>query len=126
MPAESEIPAEQEALLRKMYEVFSTDEREAFIPRGLAPDVDWPNVAEGSRLHDHEAVRAYWAAQFAAAHPLVRLEALRLDEDGRRVVALVRPGLRDHTGEHWTEERVEHVYEFGADGLVGRMDVRRL
>lgn len=121
-----EIPAAQETLLRRMYDVFSTPERDAFIPHCLAPDVNWPNVADGVRLHGPEAVRAYWAAQFAAAHPLVRLEGLRLDEDGRRVIAVVRPGLRDAvTGEHWAEDPVEHVYAFGADGLVSRMDVRR-
>ncbi|MFI1484688.1 nuclear transport factor 2 family protein [Streptomyces sp. NPDC020747] len=87
-----------------MHDVFSTAERDAFVPHCLAPDVNWPNVADGVRLHGHKAVYAYWAAQFAAAHPLVRLEGLRLDEDGRRVVALVRPGLRDATGEHWAEE----------------------
>ncbi|WP_244190604.1 hypothetical protein [Streptomyces caeruleatus] len=44
-----------------MYEVFSTDEREPFMERCLAPDVNWPNVADGARLHGREAVRAYWA-----------------------------------------------------------------
>jgi hypothetical protein len=119
-----DVPAAHEALLRKMYEVFSTDERDALVPHCMAPDVDWPNVAEGSRLHGHDAVRAYWAAQFETMHPLVRLEGLRLDEDGHRVVATVRPGLRDDAGDHWAEEPVEHVYRFGADGLVTRMDVR--
>ncbi len=121
----AEVPAAQEALLRQMYEVYSTAERDAFIPRCLASDVDWPNVADGVRLHGREAVRAYWAAQFAAAHPLVRLEGLRLDKDGLRVVATVRPGLRDEAGDHWAEEPVEHVYRFAVDGLVSRMDVRR-
>jgi hypothetical protein len=119
-----EVPAAQESLLRKMYEVFSTDERDAFVPYCLAPDVDWPNVADEVRLRGHAEVRAYWAAQFETMHPLVRLEGLRLDEDGRRVIATVRPGLRDHAGDHWAEEPVEHVYRFGADGLVSRMDVR--
>lgn len=123
MPA-PEVPAAQEALLRKMYEVFSTAERDAFVPHCLAPDVDWPNVADGVRLNGHAEVRAYWAAQFEAAHPLVRLEGLRLDEDGQQVIATVRPGLRDDAGDHWAEEPVEHVYRFSPEGLVSRMDVR--
>ncbi|MGW6903868.1 nuclear transport factor 2 family protein [Streptomyces sp. NPDC054940] len=118
------VPAAQGALLRRMYEVFSTDEREPFMQRCLAPDVDWPNVLDGVRLHGREAVRAYWARQFAARHPLVRLEGLRLDADGEAVVATVRPGMRDTSGERWAEETVEHVYRFGGDGLVTRMDVR--
>ena len=117
------VPAAREALLRRMYEVFPTDERDAFVPLCLAPDVDWPNVLDGVRLHGREEVRAYWARQFAAGHPLVRLEGLRLDGDGEGVVATVRPGMRDASGDRWAEGTVEHVYRFGGDGLVTRMDV---
>ncbi|MGW2380051.1 nuclear transport factor 2 family protein [Streptomyces lincolnensis] len=117
------VPAAREALLRRMYEVFSTDERDAFVPHCLAPDVDWPNVLDGVRLHGREAVRAYWARQFAAGHPLVRLDGVRLDEDGEAVVATVGLGMRDAEGDHWGDT-VEHVYRFGEDGLVTRMDVR--
>ncbi|MEV8016714.1 nuclear transport factor 2 family protein [Streptomyces sp. NPDC086554] len=121
----AEVPAAQEALLRQMYAVFSTDERDAFIPRSLAPDVDWPKLLDDTRAHGIAEVRAYWARQFAVMHPLVHLERLRLDDDGRRVVATVRPGLRDETGDHWAPQTVEHVYSFRADGLVSRMDVRQ-
>lgn len=118
------VPAAQEALLRRMYDVFSTDARDAFVPQCLAPDVDWPNVLDGVRLHGREAVRAYWARQFAAGHPLVRLEGLGLDGDGESVVATVRQGMRDAEGDHWAPGAVEHVYRFGEGGLVARMDVR--
>ncbi|WP_405587336.1 nuclear transport factor 2 family protein [Streptomyces sp. NBC_01092] len=118
------IPAAREALLRRMYEVFSTDEREPFMQQCLAPDVNWPNVLDGVRLHGYEAVRAYWARQFAAGHPLVRLEGLRPDDDGEAVVVTVRPGARDATGDQWARETIEHVYRFDEDGLVTRMDVR--
>jgi hypothetical protein len=86
--------------------------------------VDWPDVLNGARLHGREEVLAYWARQFAAGHPLVRLEGLRLDADGEAVVATVRPGMREASGDRWAEETVEHVYRFGGDGLVTRMDVR--
>ena len=118
------VPAEREALLRRMYEVFATDERDAFVPHCLAPDVDWPNMLDGGRLHGHEAVKAYWARQFAAGHPLVRLEGLGSDWLAGAVVVTVRLGVRDASGEQWAGETVEHVYRFGADGLVVRMDVR--
>ncbi|MEU0942749.1 nuclear transport factor 2 family protein [Streptomyces canus] len=119
------VPAAREALLRRMYEVFATDERDAFVPHCLAADVDWPNMLDGGRLHGHEAVRAYWARQFAAGHPLVRLEGLRPGGSAEAVVVTVRLGTRDASGaERWSEETVEHVYGFGEDGLVTRMDVR--
>ncbi|MFF3333278.1 nuclear transport factor 2 family protein [Streptomyces sp. NPDC002888] len=117
------VPASREDMLRRMYEVFSTDERDTFVAGCLATDVDWPNVLDGTRLHGREAVRAYWARQFASAHPLVRLEGLRLDRDGEAVVVTVRQGLRTADGDHWAGT-VEHVYRFGGDGLVTRMDVR--
>ncbi|OAH11553.1 nuclear transport factor 2 family protein [Streptomyces jeddahensis] len=130
-----DVPAQQASLLRRMYEVFSTDEREAVLAVALAPDVDWPNVLDGVRLHGHEEVRAYWARQFAAGTPLVRLEGLRLDEEepgaaappggSPRVVATVRTGMRDETGDHWADALVEHVYSFTVGGLVSRMDVRQ-
>ncbi|MGW1026582.1 nuclear transport factor 2 family protein [Streptomyces sp. NPDC002577] len=132
---QQEVPAQQAALLHRMYEVFSTDEREAVLAAALAPDVDWPNVLDGIRLHGHEEVFAYWARQFAAGTPLVRLEGLRLDEQkpgaeappdrSRRVVATVRTGMRDKTGDHWADAPVEHVYSFTSAGLVSRMDVRQ-
>ncbi|MEU9915294.1 nuclear transport factor 2 family protein [Streptomyces sp. NPDC051001] len=118
------VPAAREELLRRMYEVFSTGERDAFVPHCLAPGVDWPNVLDGARLHGRAAVRAYWARQFAAGHPLVRLAGLRLDGDGASVVASVRQGRRDAGGDHWAGGTVEHVYRFDGDGLVARMDVR--
>jgi limonene-1,2-epoxide hydrolase len=117
------VPAEQESLLRRMYEVFSTDERDTHLSGCLAPDVDWPNVLDGTRLHGHDEVRAYWDRQFAAGHPLVRLEGLRPDTDGAAVVATVRQGHRDDSGDHWAG-LVEHVYRFAEDGRVARMDVR--
>ncbi|MBC9728957.1 nuclear transport factor 2 family protein [Streptomyces sp. TRM68367] len=122
--AETGVPAVREALLRRMYEVFSTEGRDAFIPECLAADVNWPDVLHGTRLRGRDAVRAYWARQFAAGHPLVRLEGLRLDADGEAVVATVRPRMRDASGDQWAPETVEHVYRFGGDGLVTRMDVR--
>jgi SnoaL-like domain len=118
------VPAARAALLRRMYEVFTTDDRDAFVPHCLSEDVDWPNVLDGVRLHGHEEVRAYWARQFASGHPLVRLEGLRPDEDGEAVVATVRPGRRTENGDQWAAETVEHVYRFDAEGLVNRMDVR--
>lgn len=116
------VPPETEALLRRMYDVFNTQDVDAMMAEALHPEVDWPNVAENTRLHGHAEVRAYWQAQFDVAHPLVSLEGLSLADDGRVVVA-VRPGMRDAEGDHWAEETIEHVYTF-RDGLVTHMEVR--
>ncbi|MET7760709.1 nuclear transport factor 2 family protein [Streptomyces sp. NPDC005393] len=116
------VPAEAADLLRRMYDVFNTQDVDAMMAEALHPEVDWPNVADNTRLHGHAAVQAYWQAQFDARHPLVSLEGLALGPDGR-VVATVRGGLRDADGDHWAEEPVEHVYTF-RDGLITHMEVR--
>ncbi|MGW0334412.1 hypothetical protein ACWD0J_21515 [Streptomyces sp. NPDC003011] len=53
------VPTAREALLRRLYEVLSTDGRGAFVPRCLAPDVDRPDVLDGVRPHGRAEVRAY-------------------------------------------------------------------
>jgi len=62
-----------------MYELFPTDDRDAFVPLCLTPDVDWPNVLDGVRPHGHEPVRAYWTRQFAAGHPCGPASGTRLE-----------------------------------------------
>lgn len=122
MPTEEEIPAAQADLLRRMYEIFNTQDVDEFTRAAFHPDVDWPNVLEGERLHGVEEVLAYWKRQFAVAHPLVRMEGMAA-EPGGRIAVRVRLGLRDADGDHWSGPAVEHVYTF-RDGKVAHMEVR--
>lgn len=109
--ADAGVPAAaQGALLWRVPEVCATRERDAFVPHCPAPDVDWPNVLDGGRLRGRGAVRAYGARQFAAGHPLVRLEGPGSDELAGAVVVTVRLGVRDASGEQWAGETVEHVF----------------
>lgn len=127
-----------------MYEIFSTDEREPFMERCLAPEGDWPNLLAGVRLQAREAARSRrygreaarsrryarpGVRQFAAAQCrrtrlarrpgiLVRLDGLGPDADGEAVAATVRTEMRDGSGDRWAEDSVEHVYRFGGDRLV--------
>ena len=55
----------------ELYAAFNTRDIERVLSH-LATDVDWPNAIEGGRLHGHEAVRAYWAKQFAVVNPTVK------------------------------------------------------
>ncbi|UZJ29611.1 nuclear transport factor 2 family protein [Streptomyces endophytica] len=117
------VPAGPAKLLRRMYEIFNTQQVDDFTRAAFHPDVDWPNVAEGTRLHGIDAVLAYWKRQFAVAHPLVRMEGMTAEPDGR-IAVRVRPGLRDATGDHWSDTLLHHVYAF-RDGKVAHMEVRR-
>ncbi|MFG2831165.1 nuclear transport factor 2 family protein [Streptomyces sp. NPDC048434] len=121
MPTD-EIPAAQAELLRRMYEIFNTQRVDDFTRVAFHPDVDWPNVREGKRLHGIDDVLAYWKGQFAVAHPLVRIEGMAAEPDGR-VAVQVRHGLRDASGDHWSDGTVDHLYTF-REGKVAHMEVR--
>jgi hypothetical protein len=109
-----------EGLLRRAYEAFNARDVDAALAL-MRPDVDWPNAIEGGRVRGHDAVRAYWAGQFAEIDP--RVEPLRLAqrEDGRIAVD-VHQVVRTLAGETIAEGRVVHVYAL-RDGLVERMDI---
>jgi GNAT superfamily N-acetyltransferase len=83
----------------------------------MVDDVDWPDVAAGTRLRGHDAVRRYWESQFGTIDPRVDPLAFDVDRRGRWVVT-----VRQRIGDR--ELQVEHVYSF-RDGKVARMDVRR-
>ncbi len=89
----------------------------------LHPEVDWPNVLEGTRLHGHAAVRDYWARQFAMIDPHVEPQRFRLEPDGR-VAVEVHQVVRDHAGALLADTVVQHVYRLRG-GLVDHMEVRQ-
>ncbi|MDW5598881.1 nuclear transport factor 2 family protein [Conexibacter stalactiti] len=109
-----------ERLIRSIYAAFNARDVERVLA-ALGPDVDWPNVADGTRIHGHDAVRAYWTAQFAAIDPRVEPLALRPLADGR-VAVDVHQRIQALDGTLLHEEPVVHVYSF-RDGLITRMDV---
>lgn len=108
------------ATIRRMYERFNAREIDAVIEL-MRPDVEWPNALEGTRISGHDAVRAYWTAQFAEFDPRVEPVGLESLEDGR-VRVLVDQSLYDLEGDLVGQGRVFHDYEF-RDGLIARMDV---
>jgi len=111
---------ESEALLRRMYDAFNARDVEAVIAT-MRDDVDWPNAWEGDRVHGRDAVRDYWARQFAAIDPTVTPTAFAQRPDGR-IAVTVHQVVRSPGGDLLSEGDVLHVYAL-RDGLVERMDV---
>jgi organic hydroperoxide reductase OsmC/OhrA len=109
-----------EQLLRRLYAAFNARDVEAVLA-AMRPDVDWPNVIEGTRAVGRDAVRAYWAAQFAAIDPRVEPVGFRDAGEGR-VAVDVHQIVRDLDGAVRSDGRVVHVYTL-QDGFVVRMDV---
>lgn len=115
-------PAERE-LLSRLYAAFNTRD----IDRGLAlldRDVDWPNAAEGGRVHGRDGVRDYWMRQWRSIDPAVEPKGFRSDGQGRIIVD-VHQRICDRSGALLSEQMVQHVYEM-RDGLIRRMDILKL
>ena len=64
------MPEDLEQRLRRAYEAFNARDVEAALAL-MHSDVDWPNAIKGGRVHGHDALRAYWAGQFATIDPRV-------------------------------------------------------
>lgn len=112
--------AETEDLLRRTYDAFNARDVDAVLA-GMHDDVDWPNAWEGGRVRGREAVRAYWARQFAEIDPRVTPVGFAARPDGAIAVD-VHQVVRGPDGAVLSDGRVVHVYTF-RDGLVERMDV---
>jgi hypothetical protein len=115
------VPADTEALLRRSYDAFNRRDVDAVLAT-MHSDVDWPNMLEDTRAVGHDAVRAYWLAQFEAIDPHVEPMSFR-DEDGAIAVEVHQVVRDKSTGAVLADQTVFHVYEL-RDGLVTAMDVR--
>ena len=89
----------------------------------MAPDVDWPNGMDGSRMRGHQAVRDYWTHQWTVIDPTVEPLRLAIDPDGSAVVD-VHQVVRTMSGDIVADQEVQHVYEL-RDGLITRMEIRK-
>jgi ketosteroid isomerase-like protein len=108
------------ALLRRAYEAFNQRDIEAALAL-MDAHVEWPNVLEATTLHGHDAVRAYWLAQFEIIDPRVEPEAFEA-LGGEEIVAAVHQVVRDRAGSVLGDVRLAHAYLFRGD-LVARMTV---
>ena len=73
-------PAE---MIDRLFTAFNARDIDAVLA-GFDPEVDWPDVSNGTRLHGHAQVRAYWELQFATINPLVEpLNVTTDDADGK-------------------------------------------
>jgi ketosteroid isomerase-like protein len=115
--------SDREDVLRRMYAAFNARDTDAVLTV-LAPDVDWPNAWEGGRAVGHDAVRDYWARQWAEIDSRVEPTGFTERPDGTIAVDVAQRATSVATGEVLTDGPVVHVYAFDeASGLVTRMDV---
>ena len=108
------------ALLEQFYQAFNARDVETVLA-ALHPEVDWPNGWEGGRVVGREAVRDYWARQWAVLDPTVTPLAVTESLDGR-VTVRVHQLVRDRAGAILFDGEVQHVYTFDGEA-VRAMDI---
>lgn len=106
-----------------LYEAFNRRDVKAVLAM-MSDEVGWPNAWKGGRLVGREAVREYWAAQWAEIDPHVEPLSVLERADGTLAVT-VRQVVRSPGGELLGESQVLHVYQLH-DGLIRRMDLEEL
>ena len=110
------------AYFQVLYEAFNQRDSHRVLAM-MSDEVDWPNAWQGGRLAGRDAVRDYWAAQWAEIDPRVEPLAVTERADGRLAVT-VRQVVRTPDGALLGDGEVVHVYRLG-DGLIHRMDVEQ-
>ncbi|HXA34334.1 MAG TPA: nuclear transport factor 2 family protein [Acidimicrobiales bacterium] len=112
--------SERIAVLEHAYRLFN-DRRVDELLALMTDDVEWPDVANGTILHDKVAIRRYWAGQFATASPQVTPTGFM--EVGQDLVAVIDQRIMDLKGSPLVPPAVVfHRYTFAGD-LVSRMVV---
>jgi len=130
----SEVAADTRELLETVYRLFNARDIDGVFAH-MSPDVDWPNVMEGVRVHGYEAIRAYWTHQWSVVDPRVEPMGFTQLEDGRIAID-VHQVVKDLEGKDLADQRVVHIYtienaetgtsgESGTDGggLIRKMEV---
>jgi NAD(P)-dependent dehydrogenase (short-subunit alcohol dehydrogenase family) len=109
-----------EDLVRRAYAAFNEREVDAGVAL-LAPDVDWPDTAEGGVLHGREQVREHWNKQLGEAALRLEVQEVKERDDGR-VEARVRQIIHDLNGKKLGDAQLVHVFTF-ADDRIRRLEV---
>jgi hypothetical protein len=112
--------ANERELLTGAYRDFNARNLDAVLDR-LVPSVKWANGLEGGHIHGRDAVREYWAKQWAVLDPHVEPKQIELDKSNRWVVT-VHQVVKDLKGNQILDTIVYHVYCI-SDGLIERMDI---
>lgn len=108
------------AVLRRLYDAFNTRDVDTVLDN-LHPEVVWPNGWEGGYVVGHQAVRDYWARQWAEVDSTATPREFESLPDGRiRVVVHVRGTGRD--GAVVWDNIVTHTYSFES-GKIRSMEI---
>ncbi len=115
-------------VIKEMYERFNARDIDGVLA-SVADDAAWANGMDGGHVHGHEAMRDYWARQWAVVSPHVEPIAFQQTADGAVLVEVIQSvfdldgqplngqthGLKDKT--------VMHIFRIDSD-KVTRFDIQ--
>ena len=86
----------------------------------ISPEIDWPDLENGTRIHGRAAFRAYWENCWKSADP--RIEPLRIEAGAGTATVRVDQLIQSLDGRITGKSQAEHVFTF--DGpFIARMTV---
>jgi ketosteroid isomerase-like protein len=114
---------DRETMLRDLYVAFNARDADAVLVH-MTPEVSWPRAFEGGTVTGPEAVREYWARQWAEIDPVVEPVGFEHQADGRVAVTVAQKVTSRSDGAVLFEGEVVHVYAFDATtGLITSMEI---
>jgi ketosteroid isomerase-like protein len=105
--------------LRRAYDAFNRRDIDAVLAI-LDPEVEWPNVLDGTMVRGRRAVREYWERQFRQIDPHV--EPTEIIPHGDGLIVAVHQIVRDLDGHVLSDSYVAHAYAFRGE-LIQTMRV---
>jgi hypothetical protein len=108
-------------LIRQLYEHFNARNVDAIL-LCLSEQVEWANGMQGGYVYGHEAVRAYWTAQWRQINPHVEPIQFEQTEDGS-VIVDVHLVVKDLEGNILLDEKLKHAFHI-QDSLIQRFDIK--
>jgi len=88
----------------------------------MSESVSWPKASEGGRVVGKQAIREYWARQWAEFDPLVNVLEV-IDRPSGVTNVKVHQLVKDLKGNILSDTELWHVYSF-TDGLIDRMEIK--
>ncbi|HVX49805.1 MAG TPA: nuclear transport factor 2 family protein [Chitinophagaceae bacterium] len=107
-------------IIMKAYKAFNERDIDAVLLL-IMPDVAWPNGWKGGYVYGHDAIRNYWARQWAVLSPHIVPVAIDEASDGRINVS-VQQTIKDIQGDLIADGMVTLIYTF-TDDLIAHMEI---
>ena len=122
------MPKSDIQVIKEMYKRFNARDIDGVLA-AVADDVAWANGMDGGHVHGHEAMRDYWARQWAVVSPHVEPIAFQQTADCAVVVEVIQ-SVFDLNGQPLNgqthglkDKKVMHIFRMDSN-KVARFDIQ--